>query len=398
MTDISKETFEISGGSPPAATAEKPPAPVVEWPKLMGLYVNYVRIAGTCLDGASVEISTSPSSWEAVPAIGTNWSYLLINPDAGSYENIQVRQAVKGVLSDSHQVPAFIVLRTSLPQPVVTEPPEFSFVSLGGAVHFQGTCKEGAEVSLFDLDENLLVRANVTDTTWSCDLTLNQKEIIFIKVRQAIGEETSSVVGCWIGVGLQDNRPELSITTPPYEMDTYREGDYVYFEGTCTPGSGMKSYVGAYDEWGLIANSLSMVDGRWAGLVGPMKARDSSTTGYVKLGFIYFDGGNNIIRQSLSWRTYVGDANAPVPPVTTEPLSGSSCPPGSVKFEGSCEEGARVQLAFIPSDQQIDINVEGNKWYGTASLTTPGDYSFQVRQYRGDLQSRWSEVVKFSVT
>lgn len=401
MTDISKETFEISGGSLSAATAEKPPAPVVEWPKSGGVYVNHVRFAGTCLEGASVEISTSPSSWEAVPAVGTNWSCVLdsLPPSNDGYENVQVRQTVKGVVSDVRQVPAFILRPTSLPLPVVAEPLESSSVILGGSVHFQGTCLAGAEVGLWDLDGNLLVRANVTGTTWSCDHTFYQQEVKFIKVMQAIDDKTSSAVRRWILVVRRDTDPKIKVTTPIYQSDTYRKGDFVYFGGTCTPGSGMGNYVWVVDKnGGPIDMQLPVVGGRWGGLVGPMAANASSTNGHVPLLFISHDGGaNKEFRGSTSFRVYVGDANAPLPPVITEPVSGDNFQPGIVNLKGSCEEGARVRLNFVGLGWHFDETVTGNTWHSTANLD-PGDYSIVTKQHSGGVESSWSDVVKFSVT
>ncbi|MGY3175232.1 hypothetical protein ACVWYU_004656 [Pseudomonas sp. TE12234] len=394
MSDSSVDQAENTDKITSTAKSTKPPVPVVEWPKLGAVYSDYIRICGTCVDNAQVELLIS-SSWVTVPAIGTKWSHSLKDFSPGDH-TFQVRQTVDGITSDPGPVPTFIVRdKGTIPLPEVTEPNVNSSIPIGGIVQFKGSCTLNATVAVFDLDENMLGKAVVTGTTWSYAHTWRQSQVAYVKIRQVVGDDVSDVVGRWIGVGLTNNELEFTWDTPedtPGQRRNVPMG-ISEFSGTRTPYSGTESFTYVVTWWGNADYYGYSVGDRWKVMVGPHRTpRDE----YVDIEVGDGHSGQRISKKIHQQFIRIIDTPRPPAPSIRVPVTGSTHPVGALAIDGLCEVGNTVELLNGAGTKLNDALVVDNKWYSSLTLGE-GSHSIQARQSKNGLTSEPSAVVQFTV-
>ena len=394
MSDSSEEQAENTDKITSTAKSTKPPVPVVEWPKLGAVYSDYIRICGTCVDNAQVELLIS-SSWVTVPAIGTKWSHSLKDFSPGVH-TFQVRQTVDGITSDPGPVPTFMVRdKGTIPLPEVTEPDVNSSIPIGGIVQFKGSCTLNATVFVFDLDENMLGNAVVTGTTWSYAHTWNQSQVAYVKIRQVVGDDVSDVVGRWIGVGLTNNELESTWDTPevtPGQLGRNVPMGISEFGGTRTPYSGTESstYVVTYWDNGLYYGYS--VGDRWKVMVGPhYRSGNELIDIHVGDG----DSGWAIGKIFYQLPIWIIDTRPPAPSIRV-PVTDSTHPAGALAIDGLCEVGNTVELLNGAGTKLNDALVVDNKWYSSLTLGE-GNHRIRARQSKNGLTSEPSAVVRFTV-
>lgn len=399
MARTNMDTKDSAADSRERAVATKPPAPEMLWPK-EGIEHDggFVRCAGTCLEGAVVQMLILPdTTWKDVPAIGTNWSLTLEKMVPG-VQRLHVRQILDAAISDPTPVREIIVREPSsnVPPPVVTLPLVNSLMPINQEVRFEGTCEPGASVYIRDVDETLIGEASVTGTTWSFEHIWTSSEVVYIKIVQSVSNVLSDPTERWIGVGLSSYGIEVKVTEPEATEVTVPWESYLDLEGTCTPCSNAGSviqlnhyHVGLYTGY--------IVGNRWVvPRVGPFTRRPPE---FERLEASVQDGAEKGIPSNRGTRIVrtVPVGIKPPPPSIRVPVSGGTYPIGGMAIDGICEVGATVELLDERGVKLNDALVVDNKWY-TSFTWGPGVHRIKAWQKKGDIVSEPSVLVEFTVT
>ncbi|POA17978.1 hypothetical protein C1886_19225 [Pseudomonas sp. FW300-N1A1] len=392
MTGIEQVSLEKTVD---ASGTQNIPPPVIEWPK-EGIEhdgVN-VRCAGTCLEGAVVEILFA-FTWEPVPAIGTNWCITLNNVGPGA-RRIQVRQTLDGVVSNPAEERNFHVRKpSSVAAPMVTAPAAFnSFAAVGDNVLFSGPHVSGEAIYIRDVDDTLLGTGDVDGAFWYFSHSWEEAQISYVKITKVVNNVVSHVTERWIGIGLENNKLKITITNPPNES-VYAVGGYADFTGICTPTSNTRgdAYVGIMPPYPM-GNVGHVIGNRWYVRLGPL-----SRAGRHFLYVIVTDGHERRISgRNESLEIGVVDAGEnPHPPLLMEPRFGDRFFYGDVVVaEGLCEVGATVEVFDYRGSWSIEAEVVGNKWSASLMLGR-GTHLIAARQTKDGLVSPNSGMVQFAV-
>lgn len=399
MARTNKDTKDSAADSRERAVATKPPAPEMLWPK-EGIEHDggFVRCAGTCLEGAVVQMLILPDiTWKDVPAIGTNWSLTLEKMVPG-VQRLHVRQILDAAISDPTPEREIIVREPSsnVPPPVVTLPLVNSLMPINQEVRFEGTCEPGASVYIRDVDETLIGEASVIGTTWSFEHIWTSSEVVYIKIVQSVSNVLSDPTERWIGVGLGNDRIEVTVTEPEAENVNVPFRGYLDLEGTCTPCSNAGSVI----QVELVRIGLYtgyVVGNRWVvRRVGPFTSRPPE---FERLMVYVQDGAEKRFpsRRVPLFVTTEPVGIKPPPPSIRVPVSGGTYPIGGMAIDGICEVGATVELLDERGVKLNDALVVDNKWY-TSFTWGPGVHRIKAWQKKGDIVSEPSVLVEFTVT
>ncbi|MFV0930957.1 hypothetical protein [Pseudomonas jessenii] len=399
MARTNKDTKDSAADSRERAVATKPPAPEMLWPK-EGIEHDggFVRCAGTCLEGAVVQMLILPdTTWKDVPAIGTNWSLTLEKMVPG-FQRLHVRQILDAAISDPTPVREIIVREPSsnVPPPVVTLPLVNSLMPINQEVRFEGTCEPGASVSIRDVDETVIGEASVTGTTWSFEHIWTSSEVVYIKIVQSVSNVLSDPTERWIGVGLSSDGIEVKVTEPEAENVNVPFGGYLDLKGVCTPCSNAGSVIRVeHAQMGFYTGYI--VDDRWVvSRVGPFTSRPPE---FERLYVSVQDGAENGIpsRRDICIVSTEPVGIKPEPPSIRVPESGGTYPIGGMAIDGLCIKGATVELLDERGVKLNDALVVDNKWY-TSFTWGPGVHRIKAWQKTGDIFSEPSPLVEFTVT
>lgn len=366
------------------------PAPMMEWPKDDAFHDGgYVRCAGTCEDGAQVEISGG-STWETVPTIGKNWTTTLKGMSEGGH-SISVRQILDGVISAPSPTVTFIVRTPTIAAPEVTVPePKVTYVAIDEYVYFTGPHESGDIIYIRDVDDNLLGTANVDGAFWYFQHSWQKSEIVYVKITRSVGGVLSRVAERWVAVGLTDHSLKLTVTKP-WKWHSYTVGDHMEYEGECTPVSNAGNYIYVVDPYeGRTAYDGIMVGDRWKVRVGPIPSR-------VRFyHVVYWDADRGVSKDSGEFKPLQGD-KLPTP-LIRKPLSGSSHPAGLIEIAGDAE-GAPSELYLLNAegDELRTLSVANGKWSDFKEWA-PGTYAVKVVSMANvSRYSDQSEIVRFTV-
>lgn len=396
MASTSEDKKDCATGARDCAVAVKPPAPVILWPrKDIGHDGGFVHCAGTCVEGAVVQMLIHPdTSWKEVPAIGSNWSLTLEKMEPGVH-GLQVRQILGADISDPSPVREIIVRQPSdVPLPEVTLPLVNSLVAINEKVRFSGTCEPGASVFILDVDETLLGEASVDGTTWSFKYAWSKSEVVYVKIIQLVSGILSGPTERWIGVGLRNFAIEVKVTEPEDDV-TVPWGGYLDLEGTCTPCSNAGSAI-VVEQQNVRLITGYIVGDRWVvPRVGPFTRRPPD---FDRLIVSARDGAAKDIPSGYDTRIVYTQpiGTTPPPPSIRVPISGVTYPVGGMAIDGTCEVGATVELLDEGGTKLNDTLVVDNKWYSSFTWG-PGTHRIKAHQKKGDIFSEPSPIVEFTV-
>ncbi|WP_256831405.1 hypothetical protein [Pseudomonas sp. Pse1] len=377
-------------GSSHSPAKKSLPAPVMEWPKDGAVHDGaYVRCAGTCEDGAQVEMSEG-STWVAVPTIGKNWSTTFKDMTAGGHR-ISVRQTLDGVISAPGPTVTFIVRTPTIAAPGVTVPEtKVTYAAIDEYVSFSGPHEPGDIIYIRDVDDNLLGTANVDGAFWYFQHSWQKSEIVYVKITRGVNGGLSRVAERWIAVGLIDQSLKVTVTNP-WKYHSYTVEGYVEYEGECTPVSHAGTYVFVSDpRSGREAFDGIMVGDRWKVRVGPIPL----IVDYHQV--VCTDADKGIGKASEPITPFPGE-RLPTP-LISKPLSGSTHPAGLIEIAGDAEGTPReLFLLSAEGDELRTLSVANGKWSDFKEWA-PGTYAIKVvSKVNGPRYSDQSEIVRFTV-
>lgn len=262
-----KESSVISARN--GNNAVKPSSPTIDWPKEGTEFdEGMVSIRGTCDVNAVVEVFTS--YWQRVLPIGTNWS--VSTPFGVGPRDIQVRQIVNGLTSDPSTRRIIVKPPSQVPAPVVSEPSDPGFTSLGVPLQFKGTCQSGAKVIIRDVDQTILGEAQVTGSSWTFQYQWHQSEVALVRISQVVNGVVSGSVVRHIGVGLENGKVDMTITDPPENIDELPANTLLRYSGTCTSsnaglGVSIRLFIGG-ESYNIIDSGI--YGSRWVADLEPL--------------------------------------------------------------------------------------------------------------------------------
>ncbi|WP_191636319.1 hypothetical protein, partial [Pseudomonas fluorescens] len=209
----------------------QPPVPEINEPQQGSIHpVGNVRIRGTCLKGAIVDVLNWDDSVLAVATVnGTIWTLDYIWQTG--FKHVKARQTLNHWRSDPSPEREFIVgIPGKPPAPEITEPAPGSKHPVGN-VKIKGTCLARSTVEVLSWDGTKLADAVVGGTTWELDYTWDTG-VKHVKARQTeYGKVSDPSREVEFTVGTPANPPAPKITEPQ-PGSTHPTGRLT-IEGTC---------------------------------------------------------------------------------------------------------------------------------------------------------------------